>query len=84
VFSLVTIGITAPEIIGLVSDDAGRVMSSLAPWSTGRAMPNFAPAVGPDRLACCYDDATLAWLGALAERHDPAGVLRVGQVARAG
>jgi hypothetical protein len=81
-FALATIGALAPEIAELVPGHAARVIEAMAPWSTGGALPNFAPATGAARLARCYDEDTLYWLAALAERYDPAGVLRVGQVAR--
>ncbi|WP_197380605.1 FAD-binding oxidoreductase [Mycolicibacterium mengxianglii] len=82
VFAVSTVGALAPEIAALVPEDAARVVAAVAPWSTGGALPNFAPADDAERLARCYDKATLSWLAALAERYDPAGVFRVGQVAR--
>jgi FAD/FMN-containing dehydrogenase len=81
-FSLLTIGVLAPEIAAIVPGHAAQVVRSVEPWSTGGALPNFAASDDPARLARCYDDDTRAWLGALAERHDPRGVLRVGQVVR--
>lgn len=81
-FTLSTIGALVPPIADLVAPHGAAVMSALAPWSTGGQLPNFAAAAGQERLARCYDEDTLYWLAALAERYDPAGVLRVGQVAR--
>ena len=81
-FALTTIGAPVPELADAVKAHAGAVIGALAPWSTGRQLPNFAPASDPARLARCYDEDTLYQLAALAERYDPAGVLRVGQVAR--
>ncbi len=65
-----------------VEAHAAAVIDAMAPWSRGRQLPNFAPASDAGRLARCYDDDTLHQLAALAERYDPRGVLRVGQVAR--
>jgi hypothetical protein len=79
-FALTTIGV--PDAAGAVVAHAGTVIDAMAPWATGGQFPNFAPASDPARLARCYDEDTLYRLAALAERHDPAGVLRVGQVAR--
>lgn len=79
-FTLTTIGVPDPD--GAVATHACAVIDAMAPWSTGGQLPNFAPAPDPARLARCYDEDTLYWLAALAERHDPAGVFRVGQVAR--
>ena len=56
------------------------VRTALAPWATGGLLPNFAAGTGPERLARSYDPVTLARLAELAERYDPAHVLRVGQV----
>ena len=81
-FALTTIGAPVPELAEAVSAHARAVIGAVAPWSTGRQLPNFAPATDPARLARCYDEDTLYQLAALAERYDPAGVLRVGQVAR--
>lgn len=81
-FALATIGALAPEIAALVPPHAAQVIAAAAPWSTGGQLPNFAPAADQARLARCYDEDTLHWLAALAERYDPAGVLRVGQAAR--
>lgn len=81
-FALTTIGALAPEIAELVPAHAAAVVAAVAPWATGGALPNFAASGAAERLARCYDEDTLYWLAALAERFDPAGVFRVGQVAR--
>ena len=81
-YALTTIGAPVPELAEAVTAHARAVVGAAAPWSTGRQLPNFAPASDPARLARCYDEDTLYQLAALAERYDPAGVLRVGQVAR--
>ncbi|MCV7227064.1 FAD-binding oxidoreductase [Mycolicibacterium komossense] len=81
-FALTTIGALVPPIADLVPANAAAIIDALAPWSTGGQLPNFAASSDPERLARCYDEDTLYWLAALAERYDPAGVLRVGQVAR--
>ncbi|GAA1654107.1 FAD-linked oxidase [Mycolicibacterium murale] len=81
-FSVATIGALMPEIAELVQGHAAAVVDALAPWSTGGALPNFGPSADATRVARCYDEDTLHWLAALAQRYDPAGVFRVGQVAR--
>ncbi len=81
-FTVTTIGALVPPIAEMVPAHAAAVVQALAPWSTGGQLPNFAASADPARLARCYDEDTLYWLAALAERYDPAGVLRVGQVAR--
>ncbi|MET0704687.1 MAG: FAD-binding oxidoreductase [Mycobacterium sp.] len=81
-FALTIIGVLVPPIAEVVPAHGATVLAAAAPWATGGQLPNFAAAADPARLARCYDEDTLYWLAALAERHDPAGVLRVGQVAR--
>ena len=81
-YALTTIGVAVPELGDAVRSHASAVMAAVQPWSTGRQLPNFAAAADTGRLARCYDEDTLHQLAALAERYDPAGILRVGQVAR--
>jgi FAD/FMN-containing dehydrogenase len=81
-FSLLAIGVLAPEIAAIVPGHAAQVVAAVEPWSTGGLLPNFTATSDPARLARCYDEATRTWLGTLAERHDPSGVLHVGQVVR--
>lgn len=81
-YALTTIGAPVTELADAIVAQASAIVGALAPWSTGRQLPNFAPAVDRERLARCYDEDTLHQLAALADRYDPAGVFRVGQVAR--
>lgn len=83
-YSLLTIGVLAPDIAAAVPAHAEQVTAALDPWATGGAMPNFASGTGRERARRCYDEDTRVWLAALADRHDPAGVLRVGPVVREG
>ena len=78
-FSVLTIGVLAPDIADAVVGHAGVLSAALAPYATGGVLPNFAPAARGVRR---YDDDTRAWLIALGDRFDPDGVLRVGQVVR--
>ncbi|XVV08298.1 FAD-binding oxidoreductase [Actinoplanes sp. CA-131856] len=79
-FTLITIGVLAPPIAGAVPAHGEQVRAALAPWSTGGALPNLGAATGPERMSRSYDQPTLARLTELAERYDPANVLRCGQV----
>ncbi|MEH3055373.1 MAG: FAD-binding oxidoreductase [Patulibacter minatonensis] len=81
-FTVLAVGVLAPETAELVPGHGAAIMDALSPWSTGGTLPNFTTTDDPERLARCYDDDTRHWLGALADQHDPAGVLRVGQVVR--
>ena len=78
-FSLLVIGV--PAIPGTVEHNAA-VQAALAPFVAGGELPNFGAAVGEERMRRVYDEPTRTWLNALAERHDPNGVLRVGQSVR--
>ena len=80
-YHLFVVGVLVPPIAEHVAPHAAAVIDAMAPWAIGQ-LPNFDPGSSPQRLARCYDEDTLAWLSALADRHDPAGVLRVGQVVR--
>jgi hypothetical protein len=80
-FNLMVIGALVPPIAQHVPEHAAAILDVVAPWSVGE-LPNFAPGSDAARLGRCYDDDTLVWLGALAEQHDPKGLLRVGQVVR--
>jgi FAD/FMN-containing dehydrogenase len=81
-YAVTTIGVPAEATADLVPAQAGALMRALAPWSTGGLLPNFAPSADPQRLARVYDEQTRDWLAALADRYDPEGVLRTGQVVR--
>ena len=78
-FTLFTVGVPGDAPI---EEHARGVGQAVAPWSTGRSLPNFASSADPERIARMYDEDTAHWLSALAEEHDPAGVLRVGPVVR--
>lgn len=81
-YALTTIGAPIPELAGQVTAHASAVVAALAPWSTNGQLPNFAPSDDPGRPARVYDADVLQRLASLAEHYDPAGVFRVGQVAR--
>lgn len=81
-FSLLAIGVLVPPVAELVQSHGAAVIEAMRAWSTRGAMPNFALASDSEGLANCYDSETTAWLSALAEEHDPDGVLRVGHVVR--
>ncbi|MCO8275890.1 FAD-binding oxidoreductase [Actinoplanes sp. TRM 88003] len=79
-FALTIIGVPVPPIADAVAPHAAAVRSALAPWATGGALPNHSAAAGSERIARSYDRQTIDRLTALAERYDPAHVLRAGQV----
>ncbi len=81
-YAVTTIGVLAGPTAQLVPAQAGALGRALAPWSTGGLMPNFAPSADSARMARVYDEDTRHWLAALADRHDPDGVFRTGQVVR--
>jgi hypothetical protein len=80
--SLTVIGVPAPPAAEAVRSQAAPLVAELTPWSTGGQLPNFAPSDDAGRAARVYDEDTRHWLAALAERCDPAGVFRCGQVVR--
>lgn len=81
-FAVAVIGVLAPPVAELVVPQAGALIVALSQWSSGGQIANFAPSEDAGRAVRVYDDETRHWLAALAERHDPAGVFRCGQVVR--
>lgn len=79
-YNLTVIGALVPPVADAVPAHGAAVRAAMAPWATGGAEPNFGAGTGADRLARSYDPPTLARLTALADKYDPARVLRVGQV----
>jgi FAD/FMN-containing dehydrogenase len=79
-YNLTVIGALVPPVAGAVPAHGAAVRAAMAPWATGGAEPNFAAGSGADRMSRSYDPPTLARLTALADKYDPARVLRVGQV----
>lgn len=80
--NVMVIGALVPPIADVVPAHAEGLIAALSPWATGGELPNFGTSTDPARLRRCYDQDTYAWLAALGAQHDPAGVLRVGAVAR--
>lgn len=81
-YSMCLIGAPVGPVAEQVVAHSRAVVAAMAPWATGGQFPNFAPEAGAERLRRCYDEDTLHWLGQLANRYDPVGILAVGQVAR--
>ncbi|WP_441962233.1 FAD-binding oxidoreductase [Mycolicibacterium houstonense] len=81
-FAVAVIGVMAPPVADTVVRQAGALIVALSQWSSGGQIANFAPSEDAGRAVRVYDEETRHWLAALAERHDPAGVFRCGQVVR--
>ena len=73
--SLLTIGIAVPPVLEATLAHAAATSAALAPWSVDGSLPNFGGAADPRRVAGVYAPATLARLGELVRRYDPAEVL---------
>ena len=78
-YSLIVVGVPLPDPTPVASHASGLV-GAMQPWAHEGLLANFSASSDPERIARCYDAETLHWLGALAAQHDPAGVLRSGQV----
>jgi FAD/FMN-containing dehydrogenase len=70
-----TIGLAMQPNSAAVTAQAAELVTALGPWSTGGQLANFASSGDPGRPGRVYRESTLAWLTALAQRYDPAGVL---------
>ncbi|MFG1784762.1 FAD-binding oxidoreductase [Rhodococcus oryzae] len=81
-FALMGAGVLAPPLAQSVVEHALVVEQAMTAWTTGATLPNFAASADPERIARSYDEDTVHWLSALANEHDPRGVLRIGQVVR--
>jgi hypothetical protein len=82
-FTLLTIGIDAGPSGPVVRAAADAVARAVAPWDTGRQMPNFAPSLDPDQVRRVYDPDVLARLASLVEALDPDRVIRAAAPIRA-
>jgi hypothetical protein len=82
-YTLLTVGIAAGPAAGLSVDDGHSIHGALAPWATGRQLPNFAPADDAEHIHRLYDEATLAKLSGLVAAFDPRGVISAGRPLRA-
>jgi FAD binding domain len=65
-----------------IGEHAEAILDALRPWASSGMLPNFAASADAETIRRCYDNTTLVRLSALADRYDPAGVFRVGQVVR--
>ena len=55
-FSLFTVGVLAPPMVDAVVPHAETLGRTMAPWTNGHALPNFAPSVDPEKIARTYDE----------------------------
>ncbi|HEU0101750.1 MAG TPA: FAD-binding protein [Mycobacteriales bacterium] len=74
-YSLLAVGIAAPPVVEAVREHARQVLAALAPWDSGRQLPNFAGGADAATMRRFYDAPTLARLAQLAERYDPQRVI---------
>jgi FAD/FMN-containing dehydrogenase len=74
-FTLLTIGIDAGPVAAETRASAQSVATALAPWDTGRQLPNLAPSTEPEQALKVYDRDVLGRLGALVATVDPDGVI---------
>jgi FAD/FMN-containing dehydrogenase len=82
-FTLFTVGIGAPPVGAAVASHAVAVADAMAPWLTGRALPNFAAGGSRERFARVFPPETLERLRRASEQYDPVGVLVAGRGLRA-
>ncbi|MGQ7296566.1 FAD-binding oxidoreductase [Quadrisphaera sp. KR29] len=74
-FSVLCVGVEVPPLAAANAAHHALVARELAPWATGTALPNFAGVATARAVRAGYDAAVLERLVAVADRHDPAGVL---------
>lgn len=82
-FTLNGIGIDAgPHAVPAAASGAA-LMAAMAPWDTGKRLPNFEPSTDPAQVLRVYDRETLDRLGALIDAVDPDEVISAADPVRA-
>ncbi|WP_210481549.1 FAD-binding oxidoreductase [Naasia sp. SYSU D00948] len=81
-YTFLTIGIKAGPGAEATVANAEQIGGALAPWSTGHAMPNWAPSGKPEDVARTYDRETLTRLVTLSATYDPKSVIRAARPMR--
>jgi hypothetical protein len=74
-FTLAVIGIAAGPATAPTAASGEAIVGALAPWDTGRRLPNFEPSPDPQHALRVYDREVLLRLGALLTSLDPDGVI---------
>jgi hypothetical protein len=82
-FSLLLIGIAAPPVLPATIEHGASTLAALTPWSTGAVQANFGSADDRALISAKYRPETLARLGELVRRYDPAEVLAGADAIRA-
>ncbi|RBY90700.1 FAD-binding oxidoreductase [Blastococcus sp. TF02A-26] len=79
-FSFWVLGPMFPPVAAVVPAVVDAVVASLAPWSTGHSLLNFAGAVTGAQVAALWDETDRRRLLAVKRRVDPAGLFTHGHV----
>ncbi len=79
-FSCWVLGPMFPPVAGIVPAVVDSVVAAVAPWSTGRALLNFAGSVTGAEVGALWDEADRRRLLAVKHRVDPAGLFTHGHV----
>jgi hypothetical protein len=74
-FTFVTIGVDAGPGAAAMRASASAIAAALAPWDSGRRLPNFTPTIEPEQVLRVYDRDVLVRLAYLVSRLDPDGVI---------
>ena len=74
-FSLLSIGIAAPQALPAVLANADAIVTAIAPWTHPGTLPNFGGAATAASVGGHYDGQVLHRLATLAASYDPDAVL---------
>ncbi|MGY4645377.1 FAD-binding oxidoreductase [Cellulomonas sp. URHB0016] len=74
-FTVLTLGLMAPDTAHAVTRDAARIAAGLAPWARLGALPNFTDAAGRPWADRVFTPLVARRLRVLSLAYDPAGVL---------
>ncbi|HEY8589986.1 MAG TPA: FAD-binding oxidoreductase, partial [Naasia sp.] len=81
-YTFLTIGIKAGPGVEATIANARQIDDAMSPWSTGKALPNWATSGSPEEVARTYDRETLTRLVTLSATYDPKSVIRAAKPMR--
>jgi FAD/FMN-containing dehydrogenase len=74
-FALNAIGIAAGPAAAATVASGRDIATAMAPWDSGRQLPNYAPSTDPAQVLRVYGSDVRARLGSIAEALDPLDVI---------
>lgn len=79
-FSLLLVGLGAPPARDAVMAHSARILTGMAPWSTGGGLPNFDYQGTGEWLHRSYSPDVITRLRAVVDAYDPNGIMAAGRL----